>query len=238
MPGPVRATRPLTTLRAVKIAPAYDGSTRLVMDVGVAGVGAALTRQRRRFDAMVRGLDAAQWSHPSRCAEWTVRDVVAHLVGVNRFWAISVRSGVAGAPTRFLEHFDPAAVPRQMVAAMRDLGIDDLLAQHAAANAELLDAIAQLGPDDWEALAESPAGHVPVWSVAHHALWDCWVHERDIALPLGLAVPGEPDELAACLRYCAGIGAVLTLGSRAESAAVYGIVATEPDLALRIDVDD
>ena len=30
--------------------------------------------------------------------------------------------------------------------------------------------------------------------LASHALWDGWVHERDIALPLGLTPPEEPTK--------------------------------------------
>ncbi|HEY4610047.1 MAG TPA: maleylpyruvate isomerase family mycothiol-dependent enzyme, partial [Ilumatobacteraceae bacterium] len=58
-----------------------------------------LTRQRRRLQAMLATLDDEQWMVQSRCDAWTVRDVVAHLVGVNAFWHASVKAGVAGNPT-------------------------------------------------------------------------------------------------------------------------------------------
>ena len=40
------------------------------------------------------------------------------------------------------------------------------------------------GLDDagWATVAEAPAGLIPVRLLALHALWDCWVHERDIVL--------------------------------------------------------
>ena len=72
------------------------------------------------------------------------------------------------------------------------------------------------GLDDrrWSTIAEGPTGLVPIRLLVHHALWDSWVHERDVGLPLGLAVAEEPDEILACLRYVAGFGpaVALTLG--------------------------
>jgi len=36
------------------------------------------------LDRPVRGIDTNAWSRPSPCTEWTVRDVVAHVVSVHR----------------------------------------------------------------------------------------------------------------------------------------------------------
>jgi len=36
------------------------------------------------FDRRVRGIDTNAWTRPSPCTEWTVRDVVAHVVAVHR----------------------------------------------------------------------------------------------------------------------------------------------------------
>ena len=37
--------------------------------------------------------------------------------------------------------------------------------------------------------------------VLHHALWDAWIHERDVLLPLGVSPTEEPDEVAALLDW-------------------------------------
>ncbi len=70
---------------------------------------------------MLRALGDDEWGASSRCAGWSVQDVVAHVVGVNAFWQASVRAGTAGKPTRILTGFDPAATPPLMVAPMREL---------------------------------------------------------------------------------------------------------------------
>jgi len=47
-------------------------------------VAARYTRVADGFGARVRGVTPAQWSGPTPCAEWTVRDLVGHVVSVHR----------------------------------------------------------------------------------------------------------------------------------------------------------
>lgn len=75
-----------------------------------------------------------------------------------------------------------------------------LLAEFISTNEALIGVTAELTDEQWSVLAESPAGHVPVRLLAQHALWDCWIHERDIAIPLGIPIAAETDELTSCLR--------------------------------------
>lgn len=42
---------------------------------------AAAAEEYRRLDALLAELDEADWSRPTDCSEWDVRQVVAHLVG-------------------------------------------------------------------------------------------------------------------------------------------------------------
>ena len=58
---------------------------------------------------------------------------------------------------------------------------------------------------DWSIIGEAPPGHVPLRAVALHALWDSWIHERDILLPLGIGAVEEADEIASCLGYVAAL---------------------------------
>ncbi|MGZ7015147.1 MAG: maleylpyruvate isomerase N-terminal domain-containing protein, partial [Acidimicrobiales bacterium] len=156
------------------LTPRYDGSPVLSIEGSPSDVLEPLTRQRRRLTATLAELDDAAWRTPSRCEGWTVQDVVAHLVGVDSFWQTSVDAGVAGAPTRLLAGFDPAATPPMMVGGMRSLSPSEVLDQFRAACDGFLGSVAGLDDAGWGALAESPAGHVSVRLVSAHALWDCW----------------------------------------------------------------
>ncbi len=68
-------------------------------------------------------------------------------------------------------------------------------------------------------------------AVAHHALWDAWIHERDIAVPLGLSATEEPDEVLACLRYVAALGPAFAL--TADRARRGALVVDAGDLVSR-----
>ena len=71
------------------------------------------------WPAALADLTDAEWAAPSRCDGWSVQDVVAHLAGVNGFWALSITKGREGEPTRYLTRFDPVDTPAQMVEAAR-----------------------------------------------------------------------------------------------------------------------
>ena len=105
-------------------------------------------------------------------------------------------------------------------------------------NDAFLEVVAQLDGSGWETLAESPAGHVPIRLIAHHALWDCWIHERDIALPLGMTPPAEPDEVRSCLRYVGAVNATFAIASGYRVGRVLALEATDPSLCLVLEAGE
>ena len=80
----------------MQLNPRYDGSPLLHLDDSVGNPMEPMVRQRRRFVAELGALDDAQWRSPSRCEDWSVQDVVSHLVGTNQFWTVSIGAGLAG----------------------------------------------------------------------------------------------------------------------------------------------
>src|SRR5438105_10761702 len=74
---------------SVQLTPRYDSVSFLRIELLQDDPAEPLLRQRRRLGDTLRGFDPSQWSSPSRCAEWSVQDVVTHLVGTNQFWAAS-----------------------------------------------------------------------------------------------------------------------------------------------------
>lgn len=222
----------------MQISPRYDGPPILEIPGTIEQQLAPLVRQRRRMQAMLEALSAEQWLVQSRCAEWSVQGVVAHLVGVNAFWTASVQAGVAGNPTRFLARFDPAATPAMMVSTMTDLAHSEVFDRFIASNEAFLAAMEHLDEASWSMLAESPAGHVPIRLVAAHATWDSWVHERDIVVPLGLESRLEHDEIAACLTYAAAISLALAIGFGLAPGGRFAVAATDPEMQFVLEVGD
>ncbi len=123
-----------------------------------------------------------------------------------------------------------------MVAQMRSLSPDDLLDRFVASNEGLLKVVSSLDDRGWTAPAETPAGHVPIRLVAHHALWDCWIHERDIALPLRLTPPTEADEVRSCLRYVSAFSAAVAISSGSRVANLLAVEAASPTSCFVLDL--
>ena len=164
------------------LTPRYDGPPIIAIEVRDAGPH-PVVQQRRRLEALLGDLSDDEWAHPSRCDAWTVQDVITHLVSTNHFWSLSIAQALAGEPTRFLASFDPVASPAELVDSTRGTPAADTLEAFRSSNHDLLEAVEALDEAGWEAVGEAPPGHVPLTLVADHALWDCWVHERDVVAP-------------------------------------------------------
>ena len=74
--------------------------------------------------------------------------------------------------------------------------------------------------------------------LAQHALWDCWIHERDIAVPLRIPTTNEADEMESCLKYAAAIGATLEAGLGRATPGSFAVAASDPDVRFVVEVDD
>jgi uncharacterized protein (TIGR03083 family) len=194
-----------------------------------------MVRQRRRLADVLATLDEGQWAAQTRCEGWSVQDVVTHLITTNQFWALSITSGLAGEPTRFLASFDPVQTPAQMVEGMRDMTPADVLDRYVETADGLAHTVDGLDDDAWSTIAEAPPGHIAIRSLVLHALWDAWIHERDVVLPLGIEPVLEPDEIAGSLLYAAALGPAFYASTGSERRGALGVVATNPDLSFVIE---
>jgi uncharacterized protein (TIGR03083 family) len=222
----------------MQLAPRYGADPVLTIAGPPAAIAAPAIRQRTRLAEALATLDAEQWDHPSRCEGWSSRDVIVHLESTNGFWAYSISSGLKGEPTELLATFDPVASPAELVDASSEVSTGELLDRFVASSTALTDLLGSLDGDDWTAPAEAPPGHISVSAVAHHALWDSRVHERDVLLPLGLVPDEEPDEVAASLRYVAALAPASAVNLGHDRAGTLAIETTAPELAFTVEVGD
>lgn len=123
-----------------------------------------------RLDGFFAQLDAAGWARPSRCAGWTVQDVLAHLAGeelynhaclnddLDGFRAMVRAAGIAGGFNEFNEW---------CVRQRRGLPAAEVLAEWREANAETRHRMAALGRD---APLVTAAGPYPAGLQAMHYL--------------------------------------------------------------------
>jgi uncharacterized protein (TIGR03083 family) len=131
------------------------------------------------------------------CPEWTLLDLVQHLVEGRYRWAATVAAGPADEPA----DFSAPAAPRER---------EDLLAWFADSVRELLEALRTAGPDrgcwTWWGTSQSPQTS---GAAARHQLQQLAVHTYDAQVTIGaprplsseVALDGVDEFLATC---CAG----------------------------------
>jgi uncharacterized protein (TIGR03086 family) len=131
---------------------------------------------------LVAAVRAQQWDDPTPCADWSVRQLVNHLVGGNRL-VIRVLSG------------EPLPPPEQLGRRghVDQLGDDPAGAFRTTAE-DLLAALRR--PGVLERAHALPAGTLPGPAVVHLRTVETLVHGWDLACATGQPVP-FPDELAA-----------------------------------------
>ncbi|OHV04800.1 maleylpyruvate isomerase family mycothiol-dependent enzyme [Mycobacterium talmoniae] len=132
----------------------------------------AVDAERRSLLHLLEHLTASQWRHASLCAQWQIRDVVAHLV-------LSTRAGVGQILINLLRARG---------------GVNRMVRDTAIRHAAQLDDRALL-----DEMASTIGAHVtPVGTTPTDRLMDLLVHGQDIAVPLGVRrdMPTEAARLA------------------------------------------
>lgn len=222
----------------MQLSPRYEGRAIIEFTAGPVDLSVPLLRQRRRLAGVLAGLSDEQWATASRCEGWTVRDVVSHLVTTDQFWVLSASAALGGEPTRFLAGFDPVATPALLVDRAKEQSPTEVLAAFQAGVDAFADLVSDLGPEQWAMPAEAPPGHIALHAMVRHALWDCWVHERDILGPLGLEQEIEPDEVRAALEYAAALNPGFTASIGGGRTGTLAVLGTDPDVRLLVRLDD
>ncbi|MFF5303117.1 maleylpyruvate isomerase family mycothiol-dependent enzyme [Streptomyces sp. NPDC013161] len=117
------------------------------------------------------------------CPEWTLRDLVEHLGGVQRSWAAIVAAG----PADVRPDVAVPEAPQERAA---------LLAWSAESTEQLLGSLREFGPDrgcwTWWGDSQSPQTS---GAVARHQVQEAMVHAYDAQITLGAPQP-LPDEAA------------------------------------------
>ncbi|MER6831230.1 maleylpyruvate isomerase family mycothiol-dependent enzyme [Streptosporangium sp. NPDC000563] len=174
----------------------------------------ALYTQRRSLAGRLAELTPSDWAAPTHCTEWSVHDVVRHIVDVAEYHVAEL-TGQSGY-TRFngLGSFDPASTP--------DLWLQDSAGRSPE---QTVEALLRVTEDEYDSLGariekgdasleRNVAGRETLWSVRSlHVLWDTWLHERDLSRTL--RTDGPPDvtvqRLAALygLLFAGGVAALI-----------------------------
>jgi uncharacterized protein (TIGR03084 family) len=160
--------------------------------VGVDPVIAALAAQHEDLSALVGPLDAAGWATPSRCAGWSVADVVLHLAQTDEMALGSLHGRLDEVVDELTAGVGPAASVDEgaglMVDGQRGRPPAEVLARWRAASDALVD---QLGVADPGRRVTWVAGELSARTLATTRLAEAWIHTGDIAVPLGAEVAAD-----------------------------------------------
>jgi len=216
--------------------PQYYGETGAPLEVAIdpMSVAPAWSAHRARLTAWLAELSAADWVGPTRCEGWSVAALVRHLASVSQFAGYTLHQAAKGDATRLLEGFDSQVTPGAAAELLGELEPTRLLDTLREYDGHIEATVADWSSNDWRRLAEAPPGHVPAYLSLSHFLFDSWVHERDLLLPMGEVPLVEPREVEISVAYVLGLAGVTTGILDGEGAAADVHVT---DCALRIGLD-
>ncbi len=159
----------------------------------MAGLDTIRTSLEQCYDAiesLAGRMDAAQWHARSLCPDWDMRGVVTHLGMMERVMTGWLPESADDLPP--LDRVDPYYAE---VAKLDDAAFAGRIGEiFAGRRAEL----AVLTEDDLARGSWTPVGPRSYGGFLEMRIFDFWVHERDIAAPLGWACEdgGAPAEIA------------------------------------------
>jgi len=180
-------------------------------------------------------LDAAEWSAPTECPGWTVRDVVSHMIGTERSL---LGDPAPPMPAVVGDHVrNPVGQSNEAwVHARRDAAGGDLLAEFSAVTGRRLAQLRAWPASRFDEAGPSPVGVVPYGEFMAVRVMDCWVHEQDVRQATGRVVrAGGASGALAMDRLVSAMGFVVGKKAAAPEGATvrFDITGTS---ARRVDV--
>ncbi|MGW0804892.1 maleylpyruvate isomerase family mycothiol-dependent enzyme [Nonomuraea sp. NPDC002799] len=136
-----------------------------------------------RLDRFFAGLDEAGWQRPSRCAGWSVRDVLAHLAGEEAYNHACLDGTVQELMTRLaaegvtgFNDFNDWSVRRR-----RDLPVEAVLEEWRVKNGDTRRRMREAGRDT---MIDTMAGPYPAGRQAFHYDSEYATHADDVGAPV------------------------------------------------------
>ncbi|MFJ1460141.1 maleylpyruvate isomerase family mycothiol-dependent enzyme [Nocardia sp. N2S4-5] len=191
---------------------------------------AALSEQWDALAQLVAELDEKAWRTPTALPGWTVFDVIAHVIGIESM-LLGLPAPRLDTDVRGFEHV------RNEIGALNEVAIEsrrgrsgaELLGEFREVTDRRRKALAETSADAWAALTESPVGTVPYGRFMRVRLFDCWMHEQDIADALGVTVDeGGPRAEFAFAELIPTIGRAVVKKAQAPDGAQLTIALTGP----------
>jgi uncharacterized protein (TIGR03083 family) len=133
------------------------------------------------IDALLAELSESQWQAATPLPEWSVHDVVAHIVGTESMLA-GMGTPEADIDVSTLKHVrnDIGVLNERWVRKLSGKSHAELLDTFRATTAKRRDALTAMGEAEWDEITATPAGPDTYGRFMRVRIFDCWMHERDI----------------------------------------------------------
>jgi uncharacterized protein (TIGR03083 family) len=130
------------------------------------------------------GIRPGQWDLGTDCPGWTVKDQLAHVIGVERMvMGEGAPPPLGSVPDHVRNEF--AALNEQWIEARRQRPGSEVLAELVAVTERRTHALRSLPADRFDVMGWGPAGQVPYREFLTSRVLDGWVHEQDVRRALG-----------------------------------------------------
>ena len=189
-------------------------------------VVAALHDVWDRLDALLAGLDEADWKRPTCLPGWNVQAVAAHLIGTeNMLLGVSLPAVAISETTHPHVKNDIGGFNEAWVETLSAEAPADVLARFRDDVAQRKAMLASISQEDWDKVGFTPAGQDTYGRFMRIRVFDQWLHELDIrdavGEPGGESGPAAElglDEMAVAMGYVVGKKAGAPQGSRVRLA--------------------
>lgn len=191
----------------------------------------SLKLESDRVKRYLSALSTDEWSHPTACEAWQVRDVVAHMTMAAGMFVGNISRGLANDSTPSAGMPPAGSVDvaaRQVVNAQRAISIRESLGEQlmTAFNASCDDLdrlLSGIGPQDWEKPCFHPAATIAVRTYVDLRLAELIVHGWDIRSRLERSAHLPEDCLPATVDVISDfiVGILFNPGSRLETPVCY-----------------
>lgn len=131
-------------------------------------------------------VEPAEWELATDCPGWSVKDQVAHVIGIER---MILGDLIPDLVTEDLPHVvnELGRLNESWVRSTSAVPGGEVLAELVEVTDRRIDALASMSRQDFDRVMWSPLGEAPYRQFMETRLVDTWVHEQDIRRALGRA---------------------------------------------------
>lgn len=159
---------------------------------------------------LVDGLTDEQWHTQTPLPGWSVRDVLAHIIGTESMLH-GLATPDADIDVSTLKHVrnDVGVLNERWVRRLRTVDISQVVDRFRAVTQARRDQLTAAGAAEWDAITATPAGPDTYGRFMRIRVFDCWMHEHDIrdalhrpaAQPASVSARLALDEMMATMGF-------------------------------------